>query len=73
MLPWLLPIGVLVTVVLVSLFPSLPASLLALLWGWILFPFVLTYLRSRARTSRRDGADSGPEEIDIPYWRTKLL
>jgi len=72
MLPWLLPLGLLVTVVLVALFPTLPASLLAVVWGWILVPFGLTLIRARARTSGRDGAEGGPQEIDTPYWRTRL-
>ena len=69
MYPWLFPLGALVTVALVSLFPTLPASVLAVVWGWILFPSVLCYLRSRGRGRAREDA---AQEIDAPYWRITL-
>jgi hypothetical protein len=65
MLSWLFPLGALVTVVLVSLFPSLPGSLLAVAWGWVLLPAVVMYVRSRGRARRQ------PDEIDAPYWRIR--
>jgi hypothetical protein len=64
-LAWLFPLGALVTVVLVSLFPSLPGSLLAVVWGWVLLPAVVMYVRSRGR------ARSELDEIDAPYWRIR--
>jgi hypothetical protein len=67
--PWVLPVGLLVTVALVSLFPSLSAALLPLVWGWVVFPVGLIYLRSRGRGRARGALD----DIDIDYWRTKLL
>ena len=68
MLPWLLPLALLLTVALVSLFPTLPASLLSVIWGFLVFPFGLIYFRSRAR-----GPGEGLQEADTDYWRTKLL
>ncbi len=67
--PWVLPVGLLVTVALVSLFPSLPAALFPLVWGWVIFPFGLSYLRSRGR-----GRPSGAlDDNDTDYWRTTVL
>ena len=63
---WLFPVGALVTVVLVSLLPSLPESLLAVVWGWILLPAVVIGVRSRGRTRR------APYAVDAPDWRTRL-
>jgi hypothetical protein len=72
MLPWLLPAGLLGTVVLISL-PGALAYLLAGIWGWLVFPYAAVYIhaRSRARGDRLDGSGSGGGEAD--YWRTKLM
>lgn len=66
MLPWLVPLGLLVTVALVSLFPSLPASLLPVVWGFLVFPVGLICYRSRDRSTGRK-----LDETDTDYWRTK--
>lgn len=55
--------GLLVTVALVSLFPSLSAALLPVVWGWVVFPVGLIYLRSRGRGRARGALD----DIDIDY------
>lgn len=65
MLSWLFPVGLLVTVVLLSLLPGLPGSLLAVVWGWVLLPVVVIGIRSRGR-------GRAPDEVDAPYWRTRL-
>jgi hypothetical protein len=66
---WLLPVGLLVTVVLISL--SNPSGYLAVLvWGWVVFPYGLALLRSRTRRGRRDA--HGLDDLDTNYWRTKV-
>lgn len=71
-LPWLLPVGVLGTVALISLSNVLGYGL-AIVWGFVLFPYGAAYIRSRARTSgaRKDGSRFADDDMD--YWRTKLL
>jgi len=61
--------GAVVTVALVSLLPTFPTSLLAVVWGLILFPATVLYIRSHARARRRDDTT---EESDAFYWRIRL-
>jgi hypothetical protein len=70
-LPWLLPLGVLGTVALISLSSPL-GYLLAGVWGWVLLPYGAAYIHSHARTpgARNDASPLSSEDID--YWRTKL-
>lgn len=72
MLPWLLPVGLLGTVVLISL-SNVLGYVLAGVWGWVLFPYGAAFIHSRARTSgaRNDASPFGGDDTD--YWRTKLL
>lgn len=71
-LPWLLPAGLLGTVVLISL-PGAFAYVLAGIWGWLVFPYAAAYIcaHSRADGGRIDGNGSRDGEAD--YWRTKLM
>lgn len=70
--PWLLPLGLLGTVVLISVFSPV-GYVLAGVWGLVLFPYGAAYIHARARTSgaRNDGSRFGADDMD--YWRTKLL
>jgi hypothetical protein len=72
MVPWLLPAGLLGTVVLISLSGAL-AYVLVGIWGWIVFPYVAAYIRAHSRS------DGGPNNANVfgdgemDYWRTKLM
>lgn len=68
MLPWLLPVGLLGTVVLISL-PGVVGLLLVGLWGWFVFPYLAAYIRTHARP---DG-DNGFGEGEADYWRIKRM
>lgn len=72
MLPWLLPVGLLGTVVLISL-PTPFAFLLVGIWGWLVFPYVAAYINSHSRSDggRNHGNDFPDGEAD--YWRTKRI
>jgi hypothetical protein len=72
MVAWLLPVGLLVTVVLISV-PGLPGILAALAWGWIVFPSGARLLRSHARSRGHGGDAGGLDDPDTNYWRIKLL
>ena len=61
MLPWLFPLGVLVTVALLSV-SGVFAFALTVAWGWVLFPFGVRYIRSLTRTP-------GDADDDHSYWR----
>jgi hypothetical protein len=65
---WLLPVGLLVVVVLISL-GDVTGYLLATLWGLVLFPYGAVFMRRHSR-DRRDG--SGFSEDDTDYWRITL-
>jgi hypothetical protein len=68
MLPWLLPVGLLGTVVLISL-PGALGLLLVGLWGWLVFPYLAAYIRGHARADEGNGSDGG----ETDYWRTKRM
>ncbi len=70
MLPWLLPLGVVVSVALISL-SSAVGYLLALAWAWVLFPYGAAYIRSHARIPGTGG--NGDPDGDTDYWRTRPL
>ena len=72
MLPWLLPLGVLGAVALISLSNAL-GDMLAIVWGCIVFPYGAAHIHSRARTTgtRENGVPLSGDDMD--YWRTKLL
>ena len=72
LVPWLLPAGLLGTVVLICL-PGAFAFLLAGIWGWLVFPYVAAYVHahSRADARRMDRGGFGDGETD--YWRTKRM
>jgi hypothetical protein len=72
MLPWLLPLGLLGTVVLISL-PGVLGFLLVGLWGWIVFPYLAAYIRSRARVDGSDSYGDGFGGGEMDYWRTRRM
>jgi hypothetical protein len=68
---WLFPLGLLGCVVLIS-FATVVGYLLALAWGFVLFPHGANYILTHSR-SRRGGSDrNGIREVDTDYWRTTL-
>jgi hypothetical protein len=69
MLPWLFPVGLLGTVALISL-SNVFGYLLAAAWGWLVFPSVALYIRSRSHTRR---GRNGFSDADAHYWRTRLM
>ena len=69
MLPWLLPAGLLGTVALISLSDAF-GYLLAVIWGWLVFPYVAAYIRAH---SRADGGVMNGRDGEADYWRTKLM
>jgi hypothetical protein len=69
MLPWLFPVGLLGAVVLVSVSNAL-GYLLAVVWGWIAFPYVVAYARAHSLPGGRGG---DVDDSDTQYWRTKLM
>jgi hypothetical protein len=71
MLPWLFPVGVVVAVAAVSL-SDVFGYFLAMVWGWVFFPYVAAYIRSHSRT--RGGSDnvSPFRDDDTQYWRTRI-
>jgi hypothetical protein len=72
LVPWLLPAGLLGTVVLICL-PGVCAFLLAGIWGWLVFPYAAAYVHAHSRAHGcgidRDGFRDG----ETDYWRTKLM
>lgn len=65
---WLFPVGVLGMLALFSLsFPAGP--LLALAWGFVLFPHGTRYLLAHWRAGRAEGS---LPEVETHYWRTTL-
>ena len=69
LVPWLLPAGLLGTVVLICL-PGAFAFLLAGIWGWLVFPYAAAYVHAH---SRADGRRIGGHDGETDYWRTKLM
>jgi hypothetical protein len=65
---WIFPLGLLGTVVLVSINP-VAGGLLALAWGFVLVPHVGKYIHTH---SRGDDDTGGADDIDTHYWRTTL-
>jgi uncharacterized membrane protein len=72
MLPWLLPVGLLGTVALISLSNAF-GYLLAVAWGWLVFPFLARYVRSRSHDRQGTISRNGFPDEDAHYWRTRLM
>ncbi len=72
MLPWLLPAGLLGTVALISLSGAF-AYLLVGIWGWLVFPYVVAYIRPHSRAGGSGNSRNGFRDGEADYWRTKLL
>jgi len=72
MLPWLLPAGLLGTVALISLSGAF-AYLLAGIWGWLVFPFVVAYIRDHSRADEGGNNGNGFRDAGADYWRTKFM
>jgi hypothetical protein len=71
MLPWLFPLGVLTAIALISL-SNLIGYLLAIVWGWVLFPYGAAYVRSHSRAPGASNHGIPFYDGDTDYWRTKL-
>jgi hypothetical protein len=71
MLPWLLPAGLLGTVVLISLFGAL-TYLLAGIWACLVFPYVVAYIRAHSRAGGGGDNGNGLRDGEADFWRTKL-
>lgn len=69
--PWMLPVGFVVAVALISLSNAF-GYVLAMVWGWLAFPYVLVYLRSHSRAHRGDRGGNGLPDVDADYWRIRL-
>ncbi len=71
MVPWLFPLGVLGTVVFISL-SNVVGYILVMVWGWVLFPYGAAHIRAHVRTpgALNNGSQFSADEID--YWRTHL-
>jgi hypothetical protein len=72
MLPWLLPVGLLGTVVLISL-PGVLGFLLVGLWGWLVFPYLAACIRTHARADGNHSYENGFSTGEMDYWRTKRM
>ena len=72
MLPWLLPVGLLGTVALISL-SGVWAYLLVGIWGWLVFPYVAVYIRAHSRAGGGGNNGNGLRDGEADYWRTKLM
>ncbi len=72
MLPWLLPAGLFGTVALISLSGAF-AYLLVGIWGWLVFPYVVAYIRAHSRAGGSGNSRNGFRDGEADYWRTKLL
>lgn len=72
MLPWLLPVGLLGAVLLISM-SNVFGFLLAVVWGWLVFPFVALYIRSRSHTRQGTSDRNAFSEADAHYWRTRVM
>jgi hypothetical protein len=72
MLPWLLPVGLLGAVVLISV-SSAFGFLLAGIWGWVVFPYFALYVHAHARADANQNDSNGFRHGEADYWRTKLM
>ena len=72
MAPWLLPVGLLGTVALISLSNAV-GYLLTAAWGLLVFPALVLYIRSRSRTRGGASNRNGFPDADTDYWRTRLM
>jgi hypothetical protein len=72
MLPLLLPVGLLGTVVLISL-PGVFALLLTVIWGWLVFPCVAVFVRARSRVGGDGRSGNYFRDGEPDYWRTRLM
>ena len=71
MVPWSFPVGLLVTVALVSVLPGWWGVLTVIAWGWVLFPVGMRWVRRRS-AGDRDAADE-LDELEHSYWRIRAL
>lgn len=68
MAQWMFPLGLLGTVVLLSI-SSVAGGLLALAWGFVLVPHAARYIHTHARGhADTDGVD----DVETHYWRITL-
>jgi hypothetical protein len=69
LLPWLLPVGLLGAVVLISV-SGVFGFILAGIWGWLAFPYLAMFISARARAG---GNGDAFRDGETDYWRTKLM
>jgi hypothetical protein len=68
---WLLPVGMLGGVVLISL-GGVTGYLLAALWGIVLFPHGAAFIRRHTRGAREASGGNGFPDEETDYWRITL-
>jgi hypothetical protein len=68
---WFFPVGLLGTVVLLSL-ATVASSLLAVVWGFVVFPLGAAYIRHHGRSPGGRSDENGLHDVDTRYWRTTL-
>jgi hypothetical protein len=68
---WFFPVGLLGCVALVSLATVL-GYLLAMAWGFVLFPHGANYILTLSRRRGDGGDENGINDVDTHYWRTTL-
>jgi hypothetical protein len=68
---WFFPVGLLGTVVLVSL-ATVAGVLLAVVWGFVAFPLGTAYIRHHGRSPDGRSGENGLDDVDTRYWRTTL-
>ena len=71
MLPWLFPVGLLGAVALISL--SNMFGYLHARWGWLMFPSVALYVRSRSHAGQGTSNRNAFRDAHADYWRTRLM
>jgi hypothetical protein len=67
----LFPLGLLGCVVLLSL-ATVSSYLLAMAWGFVLFPHGAGYILNHSWRRGDDGDENGSDDVDVHYWRTTL-
>jgi hypothetical protein len=67
MVPWLFPVGVVGALAAISL-GDVFGYLLAMVWGFVVFPYGAAYIRSHSEP--RGGSDYVSDD-DTQYWRTR--